>query len=189
MHVLCYNRAMKLLWQLFVSFFKVGLMTFGGGLAMFPMLEREIIERRNWCTRDEIVDYYAIGQCTPGIIAVTVSAFIGWQQKKVLGAIVGPIAVALPGFVIVLILSLGLNFVIDHPIAQAALAGMRVAVAALVTVAVVNIFRSQVKHWWQLLIAVAAFIPVALFGAHPAWVVASAALIGLFGAWRSAKKD
>ncbi|MCL2446316.1 MAG: chromate transporter [Oscillospiraceae bacterium] len=180
---------MKVLWQLFASFLKVGLMTFGGGLAMFPMLEREIIDRRGWCTRDEIVDYYAIGQCTPGIIAVTVSALIGWQQKKMLGAIVGPIAVALPGFVIVLILSFGLNFVIDHPIAQAALAGMRVAVAALVTAAVVNIFRSQVKRWWQLLIAVAAFIPVALLGAHPAWVVASAALIGLFGAWKNTKKD
>jgi chromate transporter len=143
----------ELLW-LYLIFLRIGFFTIGGGMAM---------------------DYYAIGQCTPGIIAVTVSAFIGWQQKKVLGAIIGPVAVALPGFVIVLGLSLGL--------------GMRVAVAALVTAAVVNIFRSQVKHWWQLLIAVAAFIPVAVFGAHPAWVVASAALIGLFGAWRTEKKN
>ena len=176
---------MKTCLQLIVSFFKVGLLTFGGGLSMFPMLEREMIERRGWCTKEEILDYYAVGQCTPGIIAVTVSAFIGWRQKKALGAILGPLAVILPGVVIVLMLATALSFVADHPAVQSALAGVRVAVAALVTVSVVNILRDTVKRWWQAAIAVAAFIPVAVFGTNPAWVVVSAALIGLLGAWRA----
>jgi len=179
---------MKTYLQLMISFFKVGMLTFGGGYAMLPMLEREMINRRGWCTKEEILDYYAIGQCTPGIIAVTVSAFIGWRQKKVPGAILGPVMVILPGLMIVLLLATVLNFVADHPVVQSALVGMRVAVAALVTVAVVNIVRGTVKHWWEIAIAVTAFVPVALFGTNPIWVVAAAALIGLFGAWRSKEK-
>lgn len=178
---------MKTYLQLFISFFKVGLLTFGGGLSMFPMLEREMINRRGWCTKEEILDYYAIGQCTPGIIAVTVSCFIGWRQKKVLGALLSPVAVVLPGLMVTLLLATALSFVADHPAVQSALVGMRVAVAVLVTVAVVNIVRDSIRRWWQIFVAVAAFIPVALFGTNPAWIVAATALIGLFGAWRSKK--
>jgi chromate transporter len=107
----------------------------------------------------------------------------------VLGAILAPLAVILPGLIIVLILATALYFIADHHIVQSALAGMRVAVAALVVAAVVNILRGSIRHWWQILIAVAAFVPVALFGANPVWVVAAAALIGLFGAWRSRRKQ
>jgi len=179
---------MKTYLQLIISFFKVGLLTFGGGLSMFPMLEREMIDRRGWCTKEEILDYYAVGQCTPGIIAVTVSAFIGWRQKRFLGAILGPLAVVVPGVVIVIVLATGLSFVAEHPAVQSALVGVRVAVAALVTVSVINILRDSIKRWWQILIAVAAFIPVAVFGTNPAWVVVATAVIGLFGAWRSAQR-
>ena len=180
---------MKTCLQLFISFFKVGLLTFGGGLSMFPMLEREMIQRRGWCTKEEILDYYAVGQCTPGIIAVTVSAFIGWRQKKFLGAVIGPVAVVFPGLVIVLLLATALSFVADNPAVQSALAGVRVAVAALVTVSVINILRDSLRHWRQAIIAIAAFVPVAIFGTNPAWVVVSAAIVGLLGAWHRKSKN
>jgi len=179
---------MKTLLHLYISFFKVGLLTFGGGLSMFPMLEREMIERRRWCTEEEILDYYAIGQCTPGIIAVTVSAFIGWRQKKVLGAILGPIAVVTPGLIIVILLATALSFVAEHPAVQSAFVGLRVAVCALVVASVANILRDSVKHWWQISFAIVAFTLVAVLGTNPAWVVAGAGIIAMFGAIRR-KKD
>jgi len=179
---------MKTLLRLCISFFKVGLFTFGGGLSMFPMLEREMITRRGWCTREEILNYYAVGQCTPGVIAVTVAAFIGYRQKKIAGAVLAPICVALPGVLAVLALATVLGQVADYPAVQSAFAGIRVAVCALITVSVVNIVRDSVKRWWQLGVAVAAFVIVAVLGSNPAWVVLGAGLAGLFASFGKAKK-
>jgi len=175
---------MKTLLQLYASFFKIGLLTFGGGLSMFPMLEREIITRRGWCTREEILDYYAVGQCTPGVIAVDVSAFIGYRRKGILGAVVGPFAVVTPGVLLMLLMATVLRQVAAFPVVMSAFAGVRVAVCALITVSVVNIVRDSAKRWWQLGITIAAFVLVAVLGANPAWVVLGAGVLGLFGAWR-----
>jgi chromate transporter len=167
--------------RLFGSFFKVGLFTFGGGLSMLPMLEREIIARRAWCTKEEILDYYAVGQCTPGIIAVDVAAFIGYRRKGVAGAVAAPLAVMLPGVLLVLALAAALRQAAGIPWVQSAFAGVRVALCALITGSVWNILRESVKRWWHLAIAAAAFVVVAVFGANPVWVVAGAAALGLIG--------
>ena len=179
---------MTTLLQLCLSFFKIGLFTFGGGLSMLPMLEREVITRRGWCTREEILDYYAVGQCTPGVIAVDVAAFIGYKQGKVLGAVLAPLCVALPGVLIVLAMATALRQVAGHPAVRSAFAGIRVAVCALITVSVVNIVRDSVKRWWQLGVAVAAFVVVAVLGRNPAWVVLGAGLAGLFASLGTHKK-
>ncbi|MDR2525418.1 MAG: chromate transporter [Oscillospiraceae bacterium] len=170
---------MKVLLQLYWSFFKIGLMTFGGGLSMLPMLEREVIERRKWCTKDDMLEYYAIGQCTPGIIAVDVSAFIGYRLKKVLGAIVAPLGVISPGFALVLMMATVLQRFAEYPAVQSAFVGVRVAVCAMITVSVTRILRESIKNWLQLALALAAFAAVAMFGSNPAWVVLGAALLGL----------
>ncbi len=170
---------MKTLLQLFLSFFKVGLMTFGGGLSMLPMLEREVIERRKWCTKEEILDYYAIGQCTPGVIAVDVSTFIGYRLKKTLGALVAPLAVITPGFCLMALIAALLRQVAHHTAVQSAFVGVRVAVCVLITVSVANILRESVKNFWQLMLALLAFAAVAVFGANPVWVVFGAVLLGL----------
>jgi len=180
---------MKTLLQLYASFFRIGLLTFGGGMAMLPMLERELTTKRGWCSKEEILDYFAIGQCTPGIIAVSVAAFAGYKLKKALGAIVGPLAVITPGLIVVLLLATVLNEVSDIPAVQSAFAGVRVAVCVLVTVSVVNILRDSVKRWWQLGITLAAFVIVAVLGANPAWVVLGAVAVGMFGVWRVRKKE
>jgi len=149
------------------------------------MLEREVITRRGWCTREEILDYYAVGQCTPGVIAVDVAAFIGYRQKKTLGAIVAPLCVVLPGVLLVLLMATLLQQVADVPAVRSAFAGIRVAVCALITVSLVNILRESVKRWWQLGVALASFAVVAVLGQNPAWVVLGAGLGGLFGSFGS----
>ena len=179
---------MKILLQLCASFFKIGLFTFGGGLSMFPMLEREVITRRGWCTREEILDYYAVGQCTPGVIAVDVAAFIGYRKKKTLGAIVAPLCVVLPGVLLVLVMATALRQVAEYPAVQSAFAGIRVAVCALVTVSLVNILKESVKRWWQLGVTIAAFVIVAVLGQNPVWVVVGAGLAGLFASFGSSGK-
>lgn len=155
---------------------------------MFPMLEREMIDRRGWCTREEILDYYAVGQCTPGVIAVDVAAFIGYKKKKVLGAVLAPLSVAAPGVMIMLLLATVLQFAAGYPAVQSAFVGIRVAVCALITGSIVNILRESVKRWWQLILAVAAFAVVAVLGQNPAWVVLGAGIAGLFGSFSFRKK-
>jgi len=179
---------MTTLLQLCLSFLKIGLFTFGGGLSMLPLLEREVIARRGWCTREEILDYYAVGQCTPGVIAVDVAAFIGYRRGKIPGAILAPLCVALPGVLLVLAMATALRQVAGVPAVQSAFAGIRVAVCALITVSVVNILKESVKRWWQLSVALASFVVVAVLGQNPAWVVLGAGLAGLFSSFGAAKK-
>ncbi|MBR4132704.1 MAG: chromate transporter, partial [Oscillospiraceae bacterium] len=92
---------MKKYWELFVSFFKVGLLTFGGGYAMLPMLQREVVEKRGWITEEQILDCYAIGQCTPGVIAVNTATFVGFRQAGVLGAAAATVGVVAPSLLII----------------------------------------------------------------------------------------
>ena len=100
---------MKELWELFIVFAKIGGFTFGGGYAMLPILQREVVENRNWATSEELMDYYAIGQCTPGIIAVNTSTFIGYKRKGIIGGIVATIGCVFPSLVIIMIIAAFIN--------------------------------------------------------------------------------
>ena len=151
---------------------------------MFPMLEREVVHRRGWCTKEEILDFYAVGQCTPGVIAVDVAVFIGHRKRGVPGAVAAPLAVVLPGILLILALAAVLGRAAVYPAVQSAFAGVRIAVCALITVSLVNILRESVKRWRQLAVCVAAFVVVAVFGANPAFVVLGAGVIALFGRLR-----
>ncbi|MBQ5824223.1 MAG: chromate transporter [Clostridia bacterium] len=168
-----------LLCRLFVSFAKIGVMTFGGGLAMLPMLERELVEHRKWVTHEEILDYYAVGQCTPGIIAVNTATFVGYKQSKVLGAVFATLGMVFPSVAIISVIAAVLSNFADIPAVQHAFAGIRIAVCALITAAVVKLAKSNVKNLAQILIAVAAFVVIAVFGASPVVVVVGAAVAGL----------
>lgn len=169
----------KLLGQLFLSFAKIGVMTFGGGLAMLPMLERELVEDRGWVTHDEILDYYAVGQCTPGIIAVNTATFVGYKKAKVLGAVISTLGMAFPSVVIISAIAAVLSNFADIPAVQHAFAGIRIAVCALIASAVIKLAKSNVRSIAQIIIAVAAFIIIAVFGASPVVVVVGAAVAGL----------
>ena len=132
---------LKLVW----SFFKVGILTFGGGYAMLPMLQREIVERRGWATEEELLDYYAIGQCTPGVIAVNTATFIGSRKKGVLGGFLATLGVILPSLLIITAIAALLTSFAEIPAVQHALAGIRVAVVVLVGFSVWKLMTSGVK--------------------------------------------
>lgn len=169
----------KLLAQLFVSFAKIGVMTFGGGLAMLPMLERELVESKKWVTNEEILDYYAVGQCTPGIIAINTATFVGYKQSKVLGAVCATLGMVFPSLVIISVIAAVLSNFADIPAVQHAFAGIRIAVCALITSAVIKLAKSNVRSLAQIIIAILAFVIIAVFGASPVVVVIGSAVAGL----------
>ena len=138
---------MKDLWNLFITFSRLGLFTFGGGYAMLPMLQKEVVEKAGWATESEIMDYFAVGQCTPGVIAVNTSTFIGYKQKGILGGISATLGVIFPSVVIITAIASILNNFSSYPIVQHAFAGIRIVVAALVLNVVIKMYKSAVVDW------------------------------------------
>ncbi len=175
-------------WELFQSFFRIGILSFGGGYAMLPLLRREIVERRGWATDEELADYYAIGQCTPGIIMVNTATFIGYKQKGVFGGILATLSAILPSYIIILVIAALLRDFADYPLVKNAFAGIRVCVAVLVFNAVVKLFKSGVKDKAGLAIFVIVFALACLFDISPVVFVLLAGLAGLFlKVWGAAK--
>ena len=135
---------MKLLLQMFLTFAKVGVMTFGGGYAMLPILQREVVENKGWATEEELMDYFAIGQCTPGVIAVNTATFIGQKLKGTFGAIFATLGVVFPSLVIISLLA-GVIEAFSHLVwVQNAFGGIRVCVCVLIANAVVKLFKKAV---------------------------------------------
>lgn len=169
---------MKELFDLFWTFCKIGALTFGGGYAMLPLIQREIVENKKWSTEKEILDYYAVGQCTPGVIAVNTATFIGYKLKGIIGGIVATLGVIFPSIVIILIIATFLQNFADLAIVQSAFAGIRVAVVALIITTVVKLIKSSIKDYLGVIIAIIAFIISAFIGLSPVYVVIAAALTG-----------
>lgn len=170
---------MKHLWALFITFFRIGGLTFGGGLAMLPMLRREVVEDRKWATEEELLNYYSVGQCTPGIIAVNTATFIGYKQRGILGAIVATMGVVAPSVIIITAIASFLTNFTDLAVVQYAFAGIRVAVAALVVSAVVNLWKSGVKDLFGVILFIVAFIASAFLNLSPVYVVAAGIIVGI----------
>lgn len=135
---------MKQLLDLFYIFARIGGFTFGGGYAMLPMLQKEVVEKRKWATQEELMDYYAIGQCTPGIIAVNTATFIGYKLKGISGAIFATLGVITPSIVIIGIIAAFISGFQDIEIVQHAFAGIRAAVVALITHSVLKLSKKSV---------------------------------------------
>ena len=179
---------MRKFWELFVSFFKIGLFTFGGGYAMLPMLQREVVEHHGWVTEDEVLDYYAIGQCTPGVIAVNTATFVGVKIAGVLGGAVATLAVVLPSLIIITIISTVLKNFASYEVVQNAFWGIRIAVAALVVVSVCKLYRKGVKGAFGNGIFVAALLLVAVVDISPVWVVLAAGVAGILHSRKAGKQ-
>lgn len=169
---------MKELFDLFWTFCKIGALTFGGGYAMLPLIQREIVENKKWSTEKEILDYYAVGQCTPGVIAVNTATFIGYKLIGIIGGIVATLGVIFPSIVIILIIATFLQNFADLAIVQSAFAGIRVAVVALIITTVVKLIKSSIKDYLGVIIAIIAFVISAFIGLSPVYVVIAAALTG-----------
>lgn len=136
------NKLRKLL-DLFLVFFKIGAVTFGGGLAMLPILEKELVEKRKWCSKENLMDYFTIGQTTPGIIAVNVATFSGYTQAKILGGIIATLGVVTPSLIIITIIAVFLSGFSDIEWISKALQGINIVVAAFLTRVFYN-FRSVI---------------------------------------------
>ena len=170
---------MKVLVQLYWAWFKMGLFTFGGGYAMLPMIQQEVIEKYKWATEDEIMEYYAIGQCTPGIIAVNTATFVGYYQKGVLGAIAATLGVISPSFIIIgIIASLISNFA-EIEVVQHALKGINVAVCVLMFTAITNLWKKNIKNIGSGCIFALSLILAAFTDVSTVYLVILAAVLGV----------
>lgn len=170
---------MNPLLDLFLTFARIGICTFGGGYAMLPILQLEVVEKHNWATEDELMDYYAIGQCTPGVIAVNTATFIGYKHHGLLGAICATAGVVFPSLVIITIIAAFIQQFAHMPVVQDAFSGVRIAVCALVLQSVWKMAKKSVIDLPTAIILLATFVAVAFFGISPIVMVIAAGAAGI----------
>lgn len=170
---------LKKLGNLFLTFTKVGVMTFGGGYAMLPILQREVVEKKHWATEEELADYFAIGQCTPGVIAVNTATFVGQKQGGVGGGIAATLGVVFPSLVIISALAGVITRYAHLPWVQHAFAGIRVCVCVLIFNAVVKLGKGAVRDVWGWLIFLAVLALSLFTGFSPVAYVVAAGLSGV----------
>lgn len=170
---------LKQLFGLFGAFAVVGVTTFGGGYAMLPALQREVVEKRRWATEEEVMDWYAIGQCTPGVIAVNTATFVGQKQAGALGGIFATLGVVFPSLVIIMIIAAFIQNFAHLPAVQNAFAGIRVCVCVLILNAVVKLWKKSVVDWKTFLIFLLVFAGSVFLNVSPVLYVLAAALAGV----------
>lgn len=174
--------------DLFLTFCRIGGLTFGGGYAMLPIIQKELVEGKKWATEEEVLDYYAVGQCTPGIIAVNTATFIGYNLKGFPGAIAATLGVVFPSLIIIMIIASVLQNFADMAIVQSAFAGIRVAVVALIIDTVIKLWKSSISNWIGVIIAVITFLVSAIFNISPIYIVLAAGAIGFISKGLGGKK-
>lgn len=167
------------LWVLFWTFAKMGVITFGGGMAMLPILQREVVDAKGWATEEELTDYYAIGQCTPGIIAVNTATFIGQKYGGISGGIVATLGVVFPSLVIISILAGLISNFADLMWVKNAFAGIQVCVCVLIFNAVVKLLKKSVVDKRTAVIFVVVLAGGVFLKVSPVWFVIGAALTGI----------
>jgi len=170
---------MKELLNLFLTFFKIGLTTFGGGYAMLPILEREIVKNKKWATNEELANYYAIGQCTPGIISVNTATFIGYKRKGILGGIISTLGIVSPSILIILLIANLISNFIDFPITKHIFAGINISVSALIISAVIKLWKNSIVDKTTFFIFLTLFILSILFNISPVIIIILSGLLGL----------
>ena len=171
---------MSLLLDLFCAFFRIGLFTFGGGYAMLPLLQREIVEKKHWATEEELLDYFAVGQCTPGIIAVNTATFVGFKEKKLSGAIFATLGIVSPSLVIITVIAALLSNFAHIAAVQNAFAGIRVAVCVLILNSIVKLWKKSVVDKLTFAVFLAVFIgSVLLSHVSPVVFIVAAAVLGI----------
>lgn len=153
---------MKEIIELFLAFARIGLLTFGGGYAMLPMLQREVVEKNGWATEEELMDYYAVGQCVPGVIAVNTAVFVGTKIKGLAGAISASLGVITPSILIIVAIAALISNFSDLDIVQNAFAGIRVGVCVLIFSAVAKLFKKAIFDKFTFVLF-AAFFALSLF--------------------------
>ena len=171
---------MNELWELYKTFAGIGCVTFGGGYAMLPILERELVNKREWTSPDELRDYFSIGQCTPGLIALNVSTFIGEKRAGVMGAVAAGVGFLTVPIIIILIIAAFLTNFTELEVIQHAFAGVRVCVCVLIVQAVMRLWKSSIVDKLTLALYLIIFMLNAFAKISPALLVIASGLLGLF---------
>ena len=169
-------------WKLFKTFIKIGLVTFGGGYAMIPMIEADVVDKNKWIDKDEFVNLVAIAQSCPGVFAINISIFIGYKLRKISGAVCTAIGAALPSFLIILLIAMFFHQFQDNKIIASIFAGIRPAVVALIAVPTFNLAKSAKINIYNCWIPTIGAIAIWLVGVNPIWVIIAAGVGGfLYG--------
>ena len=171
---------MKILWELFITFLRIGGLTFGGGYAMLPMLEKEAVERRQWISNEELLDFYAVAQCTPGIIASNTAALIGYRVRKSAGALAASLGVVFPSYVIITAIAAVIRNFTELKAVQDALAGIQICVAALILSAIVKLWKNSVVDAVTLILFFLTLSAMLFFPVSPVIAVVITAGLGIF---------
>ena len=169
---------MNIYFDLFLTFARVGVCTFGGGYAMLPILQREVVEKKGWATEEELTDYFAVGQCTPGIIAVNTATFIGYKYRGVPGGVLATLGVVFPSIVIITAIAAFLSNFADIPVVRHALAGINAAVVALIASSVLKLAKSNLKNAVSIGIFLAGLVLAFFLKLSPVVLIVSAGLVG-----------
>ncbi|MEF9991181.1 MAG: chromate transporter [Romboutsia sp.] len=172
------------LFDLFKTFARIGGLTFGGGYAMLPMLQKEVVEVKNWATSEELLDYYAVGQATPGIIAVNTATFVGYKVKGVTGAFFATTGVVFPSLVIIMIIAAGLQNFAKYEIVQHGFVGIRVAVGVLILEAIITLLKKSVVGKTGIIIFTTTCILGIVLNISPIYIIISASILGLIITYR-----
>ncbi|NLC67442.1 MAG: chromate transporter [Clostridiaceae bacterium] len=169
----------RFLFELFITFFKIGSFTLGGGYAMLPLIEREVVHNKGWIDANEIVDYLAVCQSIPGAIAINTATFIGKKTAGKKGAIFASLGVILPSFLVITITAAFFSSIKDYPLVKAAFLGMHASSAALIAMAAIRIARSCIRDSFGLAIAIIAIIAVVFLKIHAIFTIIAGAAAGL----------
>lgn len=170
---------MKIYWELICAFMRIGAFTFGGGYVMLPLIQKEIVDKKRWATEEEIMDYYAVSQCTPGIIMVNTATFIGYYLKGIPGAIVATLSVVTPSIIIITLIASILTTYSSLAIVQHALAGIRVAVCVLVLNAVIKLWKNGIKDAYGIIVFAFVLAAVSFTSISTVIIVILSAVAGL----------
>ncbi len=175
---------MKILMDMFITFFKIGAFTLGGGYAMLPIIQKEVVEKKKWIGETEFLDMVAISQSAPGPLAVNISAFVGQKMKGLMGLITSTLGAILPSFIIIILVASVFLGIENSPVVQRVFQGIRPAVVALIAVPVISMGKTAKVNKKNFIIPLSAAVLVAIFKITPIYVILGAAAIGILDVLR-----
>ena len=168
----------NIFWESFKTFFKIGMFTLGGGYAMIPLIEEEVVNRHRWIDRKEMLDLIAIAQSCPGVFAINISIFVGYKLNKVRGAVATALGTALPSFLIILAIAIFFHQFEDNRVIAAMFKGIRPAVVALIAVPTFNLAKRAQLNWFTIWIPIVSALLIWLLGVSPIWIIIAAGVGG-----------
>ena len=171
-------RKVNIYWDSFKTFFKIGIFTLGGGYAMIPLIEEEVVNKKRWVSKEEFLDLIAIAQSCPGVFAINIAIFIGYKLRKVRGALATALGTALPSFLIILLIAMFFHRFQDNPVVASIFRGIRPAVVALIAVPTFNLARSAKISWVNCWIPIVSALLIWLMGVSPIYIIILAGVGG-----------